>query len=87
MSAFLIIPILLLAIVAIVAIIQQRRLSSKTDEQHMVAPPKSGLFSVDKPAGARPLRLNKESEKPSDLFARAKTGDLDTLTEAHATGN
>jgi hypothetical protein len=92
MSAFLIIPVLLLAIVAIAAYSLQRRLSGKADDQKMVEPPKIGLFAVDDESKqrARPLRTVKAQtpiDQPSDLLARARTGDLDALTEAHTTGN
>ena len=91
MSAFLIIPVLLLAIVAIVAYIQQRRLSRRNVEQKIIPPVKVGLFSADDSGPrVRPLRAVTDatkSDKPLDLLLRARTGDLDALTEANTTGN
>jgi len=92
MSAFLIIPVLLLAIVVIVAFLQQRRLNRKVLDQKMVEPPKIGLFAVDDEPKqrVRPLRAvtpQMPVDQSSDLLSRARTGDLDTLTEAQTTGN
>jgi hypothetical protein len=92
MSAFLIIPVLVLAILAIAAYLLQRSLNRKAIDQNTVEPPKVGLFAVDdetKPR-VRPLRSIAEkptADKPLDLLLRARTGDLDALTEAHTTGN
>ena len=90
MSAFIIIPVLLLAIIAFAVFHWQRRLSDKTLEQpRTVHSDSSGLFAVDERTMAqRPLkkRPDEESVEPTDLLTRAQTGDLQTLIEAESMG-
>src|SRR5215467_8030850 len=88
MSAYFIIPILLLAIVALAIYQWQRSLSRKPEERQIMPPQHGGLFEFEVKAGTqeRPLKNkpeNGDAELPNDLVTRAQSGDTTALVEAN----
>ncbi|HZS49164.1 MAG TPA: hypothetical protein VFC63_29115 [Blastocatellia bacterium] len=91
MSAYFIIPILLLAIVALAIYQWQRTLSNKANDSQITPARHGGLFSVEEKSEARvrPLKnkQEQEAERPGDLIARARSGDMTALVEANEKGD